>query len=128
MANLVDTKPLKDYSIPIEEETYCSIIHPAIMVNNFELKPSLIDMVQQNQFIGLPLENMNLHISIFVDSCITVKASDVDQNSILFCLLPFSLRYCVRSWLQSLPANSITSYTKLKSDFLARYFLQSKTD
>ncbi|XP_050914722.1 uncharacterized protein LOC127129611 [Lathyrus oleraceus] len=66
---VVDTKPLKDYVIPTKEELHCSIVHPPIAKNNFELKPSLIGMVQENQFSVIPSENLNLHLSIFVDNC-----------------------------------------------------------
>lgn len=59
-----DTKPLKDYAIPTKEEPHCSIVHPLIAANNFELKPSLIGMVQQNKFSSLPSENQNLHLSV----------------------------------------------------------------
>lgn len=52
---VVNTKPYKDYAIPTKEDSHCSIVHPPNAVNNFELKPSLIDMVQQNQFLGCPL-------------------------------------------------------------------------
>ena len=45
---IVNTKPLKDYTIPIEDELHCSIVHPPIAANNFELKPTLIAMVQQD--------------------------------------------------------------------------------
>lgn len=52
---VVDTKPYKKYVIPTKEESHCSIVHLPNAVNNFELKPSLIGMVQQNQFLGCPL-------------------------------------------------------------------------
>lgn len=48
MAEPIDTKPFKDYAIPTEEEPNCSIVHPQIATNNFELKPSLTSMMQQN--------------------------------------------------------------------------------
>lgn len=75
---VIDTKPLKDYAIPSEEELHYSIVQPPIATNNFELKPSLIGMVQENQFFGFPYENPNLHLSVFVDNCGTAKANGVD--------------------------------------------------
>lgn len=78
MVDPVDTKPLKDYAIPTKEEPYHSIVHPSIAAHNFELKPSSVGMVQQNQFANLPSENPNLHLSIFVDSYGTVKENGVD--------------------------------------------------
>ena len=38
---------------PIQDE-YSSMRQPTIEANNFELKPTLITMVQQHQFTGYP--------------------------------------------------------------------------
>lgn len=89
MVDSVDTKTLKNYEIPTEEEPNCSIMHPPITRFFFELKPSLIGMVQQNQFPNLPFENPNLHLSIFIDNYGTIKTNGVDQNAIRLCLPPF---------------------------------------
>lgn len=70
---VVDTKPFKEYAIPTEEESHYSIVHPLIVANNFEIKLSLVDMVQQIQFSRLPIENSNLHLSIFVEFCDTLN-------------------------------------------------------
>lgn len=51
----------------------------------------------------------------------------IDQNAIHLHLFPFYLKDRVRAWLQSLPTNSITSWTQLKAVFLARYFPPRKT-
>ena len=88
---------------------YCSIVHPPIAENNFELKLSFIGMLQQNQFADLPLENLHLLISIFFDKCGIVKPNGVDRNTILLRLFTFSLRDRARAWLRSLLANFITS-------------------
>lgn len=88
----VDTKPLKDYVIPKDEELHSIIVDPPIAANNFEIKPSLIGMVQQNQFFGLPTKNTNLHLSIFIDNCGTLVANGVDQNTICLRVFPFLLR------------------------------------
>lgn len=49
-------------------------------------------MVHQNQFSRLPFENLNIHISILVDNCGTVKDNGIDQNEIRLWLSPFYLR------------------------------------
>lgn len=92
MAEVVDTKPLKYYAVPTDKEPYSSIVHLPIAANNFELKPSLISMVQQNMFFELSMENPNLHLSIFVDNYGILKANSVDQNVTRLRLLPFLLQ------------------------------------
>ena len=43
-------RPLKEYAAPSRAELHSCISPPAIEENNFELKPSLLQAVQQNQF------------------------------------------------------------------------------
>ncbi|AES76386.1 hypothetical protein MTR_6g078050 [Medicago truncatula] len=61
-----DNQPLKDFDMPSDEDHHTNIVRPKIAVNNFKLKPSLLQIVQQNQFFGNPTENPNLHLSVFV--------------------------------------------------------------
>ena len=50
---------------------------PAIEANNFELKPTLITMVQQNQFTGHPSKDSNKHMRRFMRMANTVKPNGV---------------------------------------------------
>ncbi|XP_045791784.1 uncharacterized protein LOC123886512 [Trifolium pratense] len=120
-------RPLKDYAVPSEEEPHSSIAPPNIEARNFELKPALLQIVQQNQFSGSPTEDPNLHLSVFVQYADTIKANGVEPEAIRLRLFPFSLRDRARAWLQALPTNSITTWNELKKQFLARYFPPSKT-
>ncbi|CAJ2646738.1 unnamed protein product [Trifolium pratense] len=127
MAEEPQNRPLKSYAIPSQEEPHNSIAAPAIEANNFELKPSLLSAVQQNQFSGNPTDDPNLHLSIFLQYADTVKANGVSPEAIRLRLFPFSLRDKARAWLQSLPSNSVATWDELKKVFLARYFPPSKT-
>ena len=120
-------RALRDYAAPSQDEPHSSIAPPAIEANNFELKPSLLQAVQQNQFSGNLTEDPNLHLSVFVQYADTVKANGVTSEAIRLRLFPFSLRDKARRWLQSLPSNSVTTRNELKKVFLARYFPPSKT-
>ncbi|XP_058750988.1 uncharacterized protein LOC131624001 [Vicia villosa] len=120
-------RPLKSYAIPSQAELHNSIVAPAIEVNNFELIPSLLSAVQQNQFSGNSTEDPNLHLLVFLQYADTVKANGVSSEAIRLRLFPFSLSDRARAWLQYLPANSVTTWNELKKFFLARYFPPSKT-
>lgn len=76
----------------------------AIGANNFELKPSLLSMVQMNYFFGSPTNNPNLHLPTFFPNYDTIKMNGVDSNVIHMRLLPFSKRDIAKSWIQSLPS------------------------
>ncbi|XP_022883666.1 uncharacterized protein LOC111400483 [Olea europaea var. sylvestris] len=66
-------KAIWDYIRPVVNNNYSGITRPAITANNFELKPGLIYMVQQNQFGGAAIEDPNAHLGSFLEICDTVK-------------------------------------------------------
>jgi hypothetical protein len=84
-------KLLKDFVVPNATSIRTSIVAPVVGANNFELKPTLINMVQQHPFNGLPNEDSNLHLSIFLKICNTLKVNGVTDDAIRLKLFPFSL-------------------------------------
>ena len=126
MAN-PENRPLKDYAAPSARGLRSSITRPNVEANNFELKPALLSMVQQNQFGGAYTEDPNLHLEIFLQYCDTLKLHNVSPDAIRLRLFPFSLRDKARAWLHSLPTGSITTWEQMEQCFLEKYFPPSKT-
>ena len=63
--NEVLNRALKDYSIP--NVGVSGIRRPPIQANNFEIKPTIIQMIQSSvQFGGLANDDPNLHIANFL--------------------------------------------------------------
>jgi len=60
-----------------------------IEATNFELKPALISMVQQYQFGGNPLEDLNLHLLVFLEVCDTLNLNRVPTDAICLRLFPY---------------------------------------
>lgn len=77
-----DNRPLKDFVVPSDEEPHSSIILPMIAAKSYELKPSLLQIVQQNQFSGNPMKDPNLHLFIFVQFTDTLKSNGIDPKAI----------------------------------------------
>ena len=84
-------------------------------------------MVQQSQFGGLPMEDPNLHLFVFLEVCDTLKTNGASTDVIRLRLFPFSLRDKARAWLHSLPSGSISTWEELTKAFLAKFFPPSKT-
>jgi len=84
-------------------------------------------MVQKFQFGGSPMEDPNLHFSIFLEVCDTLKLNGVSIDAIRLWLFPFSLKDKARAWLHSLPPDSIRTWDELTIAFLAKFFPPSKT-
>ena len=95
---------------------------PTIEANNFELKPALITMVQQHQYISHPSEDPNEHIGIFMRMTNTVKLNRVRPEVIKLQLFPFSLRDVVVTWFKSLPYGSVNNWEELVETYMRRFF------
>ena len=80
---------MEDFWRPIIQEEYSAVRQPAIEANNFELKPTLITMVQQHHFTGHPSEDPNEHMGRFMRMVNTVKLNWVRQEVIKLQLFPF---------------------------------------
>ena len=82
---------------PIIKDEYSAVRQPTIEVNNFELKPTLVTMVQQHQFTRHLSEDPNEHLGRFLRMENTIKLNRVNPDVIKLQLLPFSLRDVVGS-------------------------------
>ncbi|KAK5836214.1 hypothetical protein PVK06_011975 [Gossypium arboreum] len=121
-------RTMYDYAKPSLTGTESSIVRPAIAVNNFELKPNTIQMIQQFvQFDGLQDKDPNTHLANFLEFCNTFKINGVSDNPIRLRLFPFSLRNKAKQWLNSLPRGSITTWEQITEKFLIKYFPPAKT-
>ena len=70
-------RTMEDFWRPVIRDDYSAVRQPAIEANNFELKPTLITMVQHNQFTGLPSEDPNEHMGRFLRMANIVKLNEV---------------------------------------------------
>ena len=120
-------REIRDYFKPMINDNYSSIARQSVNANNFELNLALINMVQQNQFGGSPLEDPNVHLAIFLKIYDTVKMNGVTEDSIQLRLFPFSLRDKASGWLQALQRESITTGEEMAQKFLSKFFPLVKT-
>ena len=87
---------LEEFWRPIIQEEYSAVRQPPIEANNFELKPTLITMVQQHQFTGHPSKDPNEHLGRFMRIANTVKLNGVRPYVIK--IFPFLLRDVAATW------------------------------
>ena len=98
---------VRDYFKLVVSDNYSRIHRLITNAKNFELNPTLINMVQQNQYGGLPYKDLNVHLAMFWEICDTMKINGVYEDVVRLRLFPFSLRDKARGWLQSLQLGSI---------------------
>ena len=98
---------------------------PSIEANNFELKPALINMLQQHQFTSHPSKDPNEHLGIFMRMTNTVKLNGVRPDVIKLQIFPFSLRDMTATWFDSLIVGSVRE--ELVEAYMSRFFPLSLT-
>jgi hypothetical protein len=83
-------KTLREFSAPTTENIYTG---PQANVgkDGFELKPTLITMVQASQFCGKAHEDASAHLQHFLEICSTFTIKGVTKDAILLRLFPFSI-------------------------------------
>nr|GEY67287.1 reverse transcriptase domain-containing protein [Tanacetum cinerariifolium] len=82
-----------------------AIVVPQINANNFELKKTLINLVQSNQFTGR--QDLHNHLRFFNKVTSTFRHPEVPNTTIKLLLFPFSLEGEARIWLDKEPPRSI---------------------
>nr|GEY93788.1 reverse transcriptase domain-containing protein [Tanacetum cinerariifolium] len=102
-----------------------AIVVPPINANNFELKQTLINLVQSNQFTGR--QDPHNHLCFFNKVTSTFRHPDVPNTTVKLLLFPFSLEGEVRIWLDKEPPRSILTWEDLVSKFINQFFPPSKT-
>nr|GFB74836.1 reverse transcriptase domain-containing protein [Tanacetum cinerariifolium] len=102
-----------------------AIVVPPINANNFELKKTLINLVQSNQFTGR--QDPHNHLLFFNKVISTFKHPEVPNTTIKLLLFPFSLEGEARIWIDKEPPRSILTWEDLVSKFINQFFPHSKT-
>ena len=98
---------------------------PATSAPSYIIKPTLLNLFMKDQFSGAR-EDAALHLNNFVELCDMQKYKEVDGDIVKLKIIPFSLRGRAKEWLQSLPKNSIDSWSKCKDAFIGKYYPPTK--
>ncbi|KAL0438800.1 UNVERIFIED_CONTAM: Retrovirus-related Pol polyprotein from transposon [Sesamum latifolium] len=104
-------RPMMEYSFPTADGTISSIVKPSVEENNFEIKPSIIQIIRSSvQFYGSPDEDPNKHLMNFLEICDTFRFNGVSNDAVRLRIFPFSLCDTAKDWLQSLPTDRESLY------------------
>nr|GEZ31045.1 reverse transcriptase domain-containing protein [Tanacetum cinerariifolium] len=90
-----------------------AIVVPPINANNFELKQTIINLVQSNQFTGR--QDPHNHLCFFNKVTSTFRHPEVPNTIVKLLLFPFSLEGEARIWLDKEPPRSILTWEDLVS-------------
>nr|GEW06954.1 hypothetical protein [Tanacetum cinerariifolium] len=102
-----------------------AIVVPPINANNFELKQTLINLVQSNQFTGR--QDPHNHLRFFNKVTSTFRHPEVPNTTIKLLLFSFSFEGEAWIWLDKEPPRSILTWEDIVSKFINQFFPPSKT-
>ena len=112
-----------EFGIPDLTKLNSAITPPTINAGHFEIKGVMIQMLNAaGQFGGLPSEDPRLHLKTFMEVCDSFVILGIPPDVVWIKLFPFSLKDKARTWVNNLPANSITTWNDLGSKFLLKFF------
>jgi hypothetical protein len=93
--------------------------------SSFELKPALINMVQQSPFYGKASEDANAHLQHFLEICSTFTIHEVTQDAVHLRLFPFSLLGKAKQLFYS-NMEAVSTWEKCSNAFLTKFFPMGK--
>ena len=106
-------RSINDFFRPVPLENYSPIVIPIDNGGNFELSPSLINMVYSKHFGGDKSEDPYNHLKEFLMLCITIQRAGLTQERVRLTLFPFSLKNRASTWLSSKPPGHFTTWDSL---------------
>ncbi|XP_070019929.1 uncharacterized protein [Nicotiana sylvestris] len=110
-------KILRDYARPDRFNCESSVRKPPVAANNFEIRTGLIQTIQQSFiFTRDASEDPHSHLIDFLELVETAKYNGVPREAIKLRLFPFSLKGDAKTWLRSLPQESVyQAWERLKA-------------
>lgn len=117
-------RTLNDYLHPSRTASPSCIVFPDNMPN-YDFKPGMIQLLPI--FHWMDSEDPYVHVREFEDA-VSMFYNQHDRIEIIkLIFFPFSSKEKAKSWLYSLRAGSITSWTDMTHAFFQKYFPNQKT-
>ena len=82
---------LEDYSSSTVPQFFTSIAQPKVQAQSITYPPSLIQLILNNLFHGLPNEDPYAHLAAYIEICNTIRLAGVPVDAIRLTLFSFSL-------------------------------------
>ncbi|CAL1379297.1 unnamed protein product [Linum trigynum] len=96
------------YMAPRGADIQPTILRLPVVANNFEIKPDLVTMIQNNvQFHELRDESPREHIQRFIEIAKTLKINGVPEEALKLMILPYTLAGNVLMWLNNRPPSRL---------------------
>ncbi|KAL4384910.1 hypothetical protein GQ457_15G015720 [Hibiscus cannabinus] len=120
--NKDEERPIREDSTPNIDDLMSGLVGQDLNTPNFELKPIMIQTLSNmGQFDGSPARDPRQHLKQFMEVCQPFQHNDVSEDKVKLKFFTFSLRDKFKSWLNSLPLDSVSSWEDLCHKFLLHF-------
>jgi hypothetical protein len=100
---------LEDFAAPNVNFMRESIAQPNVVAEQYEIKPNLVSVVQQDKSGDSAFEDAGMHLHNFFQLCDMTCIKDYEPHALKLHLFHFSLRGKAKEIFLGLPRSSITS-------------------
>jgi hypothetical protein len=117
---------INDFSTPSSSNVRTGL-ETNLRDGSFELKPALINMVQQSLFCCKPSEDAKSLLQHFLEICSTFVIRGVTHDTVRLCHFPFSFLGKAKQWFYS-NKEAMPTWEKCSNAFLTKFFPLGKTN
>lgn len=126
MAN-IDEVPMGEWKKRIHDDTGPGPVQPVIPATaTFELKGHILAQLKEIPFYGKDHANAYKHLDEVNDVSDYFNVPNVPRETVLLRMLPVTFKGVAKDWLKSLPPGSITTWAKMKEEFIDQFYPPSK--
>ncbi|GJV81217.1 reverse transcriptase domain-containing protein [Tanacetum coccineum] len=94
--------------------------------DNFRIKGTHMQMIQDNQFDGRIRSDPHRYIADFLEISSLFQYGKNQEEAVMLRTFPFSLSGESKTWLNELNERTITSWNEMREAFISRYFSPAK--
>jgi hypothetical protein len=94
----LESTPMYQYGIPTGTSLQPAESSKPILTPGYELRPQLINMVQDQTFLGEGDENPYSHLNEFEQTCACLCIEGMSDETLRWKLFPFSLTEKTKHW------------------------------
>ncbi|XP_023766971.1 uncharacterized protein LOC128127960 [Lactuca sativa] len=126
MAN-INEMSMGEWKKRMRDDTDPRLVQPAIPATaNFELKGHILSQLRDIPSYGKDNEDAYKHLDEVNDIADYLNTPNVPRYTVLLRMLPVTFKGAVKEWLKSLPPGSITTWAKMRKDFIDQFCPPSK--
>ena len=121
MAN-IDDITMGEYKKRMRNDIGPGLVQTTIPATaTFELKGNILAQLKDMPFYGKDHEDAYKHIDEVNDIADYFNIPNVPRETVLLRMLPVTFKGATKDWLKSLPPGSITTWAKMREEFIDQF-------